>query len=88
MKYEFSLLDGGYGTLDDENAPKNQRTIHFNQQQPKSYCSNKISTSKYNVLTFLPKCLLEQFSKYANVFFLLIALLQVNFLFNYRSYLI
>jgi phospholipid-transporting ATPase len=68
--------DGGYGTLEDENAPKNQRTIHFNQQQPKSYCSNKISTSKYNVLTFLPKCLLEQFSKYANVFFLLIALLQ------------
>lgn len=31
---------------------------------------NKISTSKYGLLTFLPKNLLEQFSKLANLYFL------------------
>lgn len=32
--------------------------------------SNKISTSKYNVVTFLPMNLFEQFSKAANLYFL------------------
>jgi len=40
------------------------------------FCSNKIHTSKYNVLTFLPKFLFEQFRRYSNIFFLIIALLQ------------
>ena len=35
-----------------------------------------VSTSKYNVFTFLPKFLFEQFSKYANLFFLFTAILQ------------
>lgn len=66
----------GYGTLEDDNNIKKQRSIEFNGQQSGKTCSNKISTSKYNAVTFLPKFLLEQFSRYANVFFLLIALLQ------------
>ncbi|KAK7479211.1 hypothetical protein BaRGS_00029555, partial [Batillaria attramentaria] len=33
-------------------------------------------TAKYNFLTFLPKFLFEQFRKYANIFFLFIALTQ------------
>lgn len=32
--------------------------------------NNTIMTSKYNVLTFVPKNLMEQFSKPANVYFL------------------
>ncbi|KAI0918875.1 hypothetical protein AcV5_001941 [Taiwanofungus camphoratus] len=40
------------------------------------YCSNYVSTSKYNVMSFVPKFLLEQFSKYANLFFLFTALIQ------------
>jgi len=40
---------------------------------------NRIHTSKYNVFTFLPKNLLEQFSKMANAYFLMIALLEVIF---------
>ncbi|KAI1292635.1 Phospholipid-transporting ATPase IB [Halotydeus destructor] len=40
------------------------------------YCSNKITTAKYNVFSFLPKFLFEQFRRYANVFFLFIALMQ------------
>ena len=32
--------------------------------------NNSISTSKYNLLTFLPKNIMEQFSKMANLYFL------------------
>ncbi|CAH1777147.1 unnamed protein product, partial [Owenia fusiformis] len=53
-----------------------KREIYVNQVQPTKYCSNKISTAKYNFLTFLPKFLFEQFRRYANLFFLFIALLQ------------
>ncbi|WVQ83909.1 hypothetical protein IAT38_006053 [Cryptococcus sp. DSM 104549] len=40
------------------------------------YPSNQNVTSKYTVLTFLPKNLLEQFRRVANVFFLAINILQ------------
>ena len=38
---------------------------------------NRISTSKYNCLSFLPKNLFEQFSKLANLYFLVIGFLQI-----------
>ncbi len=38
---------------------------------------NKISTSKYTFYDFLPKNLLEQFSKPSNFYFLIIGLLQI-----------
>lgn len=37
---------------------------------------NHISTTKYNFATFLPKFLFEQFSKYANLFFLFTSIIQ------------
>ena len=37
---------------------------------------NKISTSKYRWNTFFPKMLMEQYSRLANVYFLIIAILQ------------
>ncbi|KAL4867407.1 hypothetical protein BDV12DRAFT_171368 [Aspergillus spectabilis] len=40
------------------------------------FVDNHVSTAKYNIITFLPKFLYEQFSKYANVFFLFTAVLQ------------
>ncbi|KAL0956262.1 hypothetical protein HGRIS_002416 [Hohenbuehelia grisea] len=40
------------------------------------YASNFVSTSKYNLVTFVPKFLAEQFSKYANLFFLFTACIQ------------
>ncbi|OJJ50555.1 hypothetical protein ASPZODRAFT_54615 [Penicilliopsis zonata CBS 506.65] len=40
------------------------------------FVDNHVSTAKYNVITFLPKFLYEQFSKYANLFFLFTAVLQ------------
>ena len=35
-------------------------------------CDNSIQTNKYNIYNFLPKNLLEQFSKKANLYFLVI----------------
>ncbi|CAK6964937.1 phospholipid-transporting ATPase IA [Scomber scombrus] len=52
------------------------RMIHLNQQQFTKFCSNRVSTAKYNVLTFLPRFLYSQFRRAANAFFLFIALLQ------------
>lgn len=55
------------------------RIIHLNNPPANAtskFKSNYVSTTKYNAFTFLPKFLLEQFSKAANVFFLFTALLQ------------
>ncbi|XP_064481329.1 probable phospholipid-transporting ATPase IA isoform X3 [Ornithodoros turicata] len=52
------------------------RIIYINSPQKQKFCSNSISTAKYNMISFLPKFLFEQFRRYANVFFLFIALLQ------------
>lgn len=40
-------------------------------------CSNKVVTTKYTLLTFFPRNLLEQFSRVANIYFLLIVVLQM-----------
>lgn len=40
------------------------------------YESNYISTTKYTALTFLPFCLLNQFKRYANIYFLMMAIIQ------------
>ncbi|CAF1349117.1 unnamed protein product, partial [Didymodactylos carnosus] len=53
-----------------------KRVITVNAPQQVKYISNRISTSKYSFLTFLPKFLFEQFRKYSNIFFLCIAILQ------------
>ncbi|XP_008293346.1 probable phospholipid-transporting ATPase IA isoform X6 [Stegastes partitus] len=52
------------------------RLIHLNQPQFTKFCSNRVSTAKYNVITFLPRFLYSQFRRAANAFFLFIALLQ------------
>lgn len=40
------------------------------------YDSNKIKTTKYTILTFLPKNIYEQFHRFANIYFVFIALLN------------
>ena len=40
------------------------------------FLSNSITTAKYNVFTFLPKFLFEQFRRYSNLFFLAICIFQ------------
>lgn len=55
------------------------RIIELNnatQNTSAGYKDNHISTTKYNFATFLPKFLFEQFSKYANLFFLFTSAIQ------------
>jgi phospholipid-transporting ATPase len=41
-----------------------------------SHKTNKIKTTKYNFITFIPKALFYQFQKLANIYFLIIAIIQ------------
>ncbi|KYQ90192.1 P-type ATPase [Tieghemostelium lacteum] len=41
------------------------------------YCNNYVKTSKYTILSFIPKNLFEQFCRLANVYFLIISAFQL-----------
>lgn len=51
-------------------SSKDNRALEF-------IADNHVCTAKYNVWNFLPKNLFEQFRRIANVYFLLISLLQL-----------
>ncbi|AMD21208.1 HEL072Wp [Eremothecium sinecaudum] len=60
----------------ERNGP---RIIYINDKAANSgmgYGDNHISTTKYNVATFVPKFLFQEFSKYANLFFLFTSIIQ------------
>eukprot|EP01038_Epipyxis_sp_PR26KG_P006476 gene6476-8908_t len=52
------------------NAPNNEDT-------PKKTTSNAVTSAKYTMVTFLPICLLEQFQKVANLYFLIMSILMM-----------
>ncbi|XP_055329116.1 phospholipid-transporting ATPase ID-like [Paramacrobiotus metropolitanus] len=62
-------------------VPKeSERRIYVNQHDKNAefhYADNYIKTSKYNIVTFLPKNLFEQFQRLANFYFLILLILQV-----------
>ncbi|XP_010542417.1 PREDICTED: phospholipid-transporting ATPase 6 [Tarenaya hassleriana] len=74
-------------TLEDQgphpiHGPGYSRIVHCNRphlhlSKPFRYRSNYVSTTRYNMLTFLPKCLYEQFHRVANFYFLVAAILSV-----------
>lgn len=69
----------GFGRGKPDSSTLGPRIIHLNNppaNSQKRHLDNHVSTAKYNVATFLPKFLFEQFSKYANLFFLFTAALQ------------
>ncbi|XP_068083348.1 probable phospholipid-transporting ATPase IA isoform X2 [Anabrus simplex] len=59
-----------------DEGPTEHRIIFINRPQPGKFCNNHISTAKYNMISFVPSFLFEQFRRYSNCFFLFIALLQ------------
>ncbi|KAL6249239.1 aminophospholipid translocase [Rhinocladiella similis] len=72
-------LRGIFGRKKVDPASLGPRIIHLNNTPANAangWVDNHISTAKYNIVTFLPKFLFEQFSKYANLFFLFTAILQ------------
>lgn len=48
---------------------------HLHRHDGHVLCDNAVCTSKYTLLSFLPKSLFEQFRRLANVYFLLIIVL-------------
>ncbi|KAL8642664.1 MAG: hypothetical protein Q9228_000669 [Teloschistes exilis] len=69
----------GFGRGKPDPSTLGPRLIYLNNPPANSgnrYVDNHVSTAKYNAATFLPKFLFEQFSKYANLFFLFTAVLQ------------
>ena len=60
----------------DSDYPETRRIL-INVAQEDKFCSNGVTTAKYNFFSFLPKFLWEQFWwRWANVYFLFIGLLQ------------
>ncbi|MCO5558139.1 hypothetical protein L7F22_011716 [Adiantum nelumboides] len=76
-------------TVDEEDSlaplggPGFSRVVFCSQPErhrvkPFKYRSNYVSTTKYNILTFLPKALFEQFRRVANMYFLFTAALSLT----------
>uniref|UniRef100_A0A6Q2YMS4 Phospholipid-transporting ATPase n=1 Tax=Esox lucius TaxID=8010 RepID=A0A6Q2YMS4_ESOLU len=76
LSYFFSTEDTATSEKTSLADQEDARLIFLNQPQFTKFCSNHVSTAKYNVLTFLPRFLYSQFRRAANSFFLFIALLQ------------
>lgn len=51
----------------------------------RNYCDNYVSTTKYNLVTFLPKSLFEQFRRVANFYFLVTGILAFTPLAPYTA---
>lgn len=62
----------------DDQAMAGHRKILLNSPAGHSAHSNRISTTKYTPITFVPLFLWDQFSKPANFYFLIISSLQVS----------
>ncbi|KAH7348408.1 P-type ATPase-like protein [Rhexocercosporidium sp. MPI-PUGE-AT-0058] len=78
-KFGVGKFKFGFGRGKPDPSTLGPRIIHLNNPPANSvnkYVDNHISTAKYNVATFMPKFLFEQFSKFANIFFLFTAALQ------------
>ncbi|KAJ6429690.1 hypothetical protein OIU84_021150 [Salix udensis] len=71
-------------------SPGFSRVVHCNEPdcfeaKIRKYSSNYVSTTKYNVATFLPKSLFEQFRRVANFYFLAVGVLAFTPLAPYTA---
>ncbi|XBW34991.1 hypothetical protein QEN19_000556 [Hanseniaspora menglaensis] len=65
------------GHKSDKEVVLEPRNIQLNDSTANDHFkNNKVSTTKYNFATFLPKFLFQEFSKYANLFFLFTSIIQ------------
>ncbi|KAF9613075.1 hypothetical protein IFM89_005523 [Coptis chinensis] len=67
-----SLTGPGFSRVVFCNKPR------LHRRAPLNYPSNYISTTKYNIVTFLPKAIFEQFRRVANMYFLMAAILSLT----------
>lgn len=69
---------------------RERRRVSLNgRTSPSRFMANKLNNNKYNIITFIPVVLFNQFKFFYNLFFLLISLsqfipaLKVGYLFTY-----
>ena len=79
----YKLLENNNNNNNNKNSNESEilnffdYKIFINQTLNNQEKSNKISTSKYTFYNAIPKILIEQFSKIANIYFLIIAIFQM-----------
>lgn len=76
----FSKIKGGFSrkqeVMTENVGPRQIYVLNHGANAKFRYYGNHILTTKYNFATFLPKFIFEQFSKYANLFFLFTSIIQ------------
>jgi hypothetical protein len=63
----------------EKNHDNDTRTVYINDSLRNlqyNYRSNYIRTTKFTKWSFFPLCLLQQFKRFANIYFLIIAIIQ------------
>ncbi|XP_014253850.1 probable phospholipid-transporting ATPase IA isoform X3 [Cimex lectularius] len=76
---EAICVDGDRGNLVENSEAQRSpgsRVVFINKPQTDKFVTNRITTAKYNKYNFIASFLFEQFRRYSNCFFLLIACLQ------------
>ncbi|KAJ7294782.1 hypothetical protein O6H91_Y232800 [Diphasiastrum complanatum] len=72
-----SAISKSYG---DDESESNRRVIHINNpewtNEKYDFTGNKVRTSKYTMLSFLPRNVFEQFHRIAYIYFLVIVILN------------
>ncbi|KAI0266442.1 phospholipid-translocating P-type ATPase [Gloeopeniophorella convolvens] len=64
------------------NTPLSAIEVDQNGEPIVRYARNKVKTTKYTIITFVPKNLYEQFRRVANLYFLVLLVLQVFSIFG------
>ncbi|CAI2350474.1 unnamed protein product [Caenorhabditis sp. 36 PRJEB53466] len=75
----FSWLPCCSSTSEKERNAPTERRLRANDREYNAqfrYADNLIKTSKYNIITFVPQNLFEQFQRIANFYFLILMILQ------------
>lgn len=65
-----------YRTIVPNHCVAPEISISSDQHPNNKYCNNRICTTKYTAISFLPKNLFEQFHRFANLYFISIVLLN------------
>ncbi|XP_076928087.1 putative phospholipid-transporting ATPase 7 [Bidens hawaiensis] len=81
--YTFSCFGPSQPPANDFGQPGFTRVVYCNESmkhkaRPYKYTGNNVTTTKYNVFTFLPRSLFEQFRRVGNLYFLLVAIVSVT----------
>ncbi|CXJ22142.1 phospholipid-transporting ATPase, putative [Plasmodium berghei] len=84
IKYFFScLIYKLFSYFYNKKNKKKDRYINIHgRTYPNFFCDNKLRSTKYSILTFIPLFLFYQFADFLNLFYLCVSLLQVIPIFN------